>query len=682
MELQEIFTVVLNMTVTGTIVIGCVLAARAVLGRAPRVFAWMLWLVVIFRLLCPVSLPGPVSVLELVDAPRSQSGAVEFVELPAGAAPSVLPGPGLPPAQVPPSQAEPFDWHLLFARVWAVGAAALLVHGIVSYGRLKRRLRESVPAEKGVREADGIASPFVLGRRVYLPAGLAGEERAYVLLHERLHIRHGDPAVKAVFWLAVCIHWFNPAVWLAFALCGRDMELRCDEAVLKRLGTKVRSDYAQSLLRCAAGGRFAPAPLAFGEGDTGRRVRFVLGWKGSRFAIPAAVLCAAVLLVTGCDPAPAGEGPFGHSYRVSGVVTAPGQTPEVPELFTLTSDTVLTVRQDGETVMYEALKGVASGTPLPVTMPEGTQGMMKPLENTWKTPDDAWWLFRKKGGELYLWREGAYLVKLERADLLDVTIEQPGIVSRVEPVWYQPGDESRHFDTLSTTPVDGKAWITLESEQAVDTLQVREEYYEVLENGEYAITTTDHILHGGTSGDFTLEVSRRGGLGDDFAIYRVSVGEDHYLFRLTFVTEPWETTVAAGMEERTITYAEAGAAIILRLPGDWSYTVVSLEEAEINAGIAGGISFWPTGREEGKLFFGYYPDRFAVCGTGLETTEMALAGQTASVGTYDGARVWDFISFGEAFAVWGQGHEVWWDEYGQQAMEILNSAQFSMRQPG
>ena len=104
--------------------------------------------------------------------------------------------------------------------------------------------------------------------------------------------------------------------------------------------------------------------------------------------------------------------------------------------------------------------------------------------------------------------------------------------------------------------------------------------------------------------------------------------------------------------------------------------ITELDDEAIDAGISAGITFWPLGREEGKLFFGYYPDLFAVCGTGLQTTEIMLAGQKATVGTYDDRPLWDFIRFGEHFAVWGQGHEAWWAEYREKAMEILDSAKF------
>ena len=112
------------------------------------------------------------------------------------------------------------------------------------------------------------------------------------------------------------------------------------------------------------------------------------------------------------------------------------------------------------------------------------------------------------------------------------------------------------------------------------------------------------------------------------------------------------------------------------IPESWSYAITSIDAEELNAGISGGITFWPLGREEGKLFLGWYPDRFGVCGTGLQTDEMILAGQKVTVGTYDDRPLWDYISFGEYFAVWGQGHELWWSEYGDAAMEILDSAKF------
>ena len=683
MELQNLFTSVLNMSVTGSIVILCVLAARLVLKKAPRVFSCALWLAVLLRLLCPVSLTAPVSVLSFVDAPMAESGTVEYLQMPVRT-----------PVETTPTESNRIevgmevvqflckpiiDWNLIASRVWIGGVAALTGYGILSYVNLKRKLRVSAPLGKGIREADGISSPFVLGRTIYLPTGLREEERSYILLHEQFHLRHGDPAVKLLFWAAVCLHWFNPLVWLSFFLCGRDMELRCDEAVLRQCGAQVRSSYAQSLLDCAAGGRFAPAPLAFGEGDTGRRVKFVLGWKKTKLwmAIPAAVLCAAVLVLTACNPANETESPFGHSYRAQ-QLSASAEDPEVtdPTACTLTSDMGLFLRSDKTELAGFFRKASGDYDEIPGMPEHMKQGR---LLRSWQIEGNNWWLLELEDGALRLYDSARILLyRLERTDLLGVSIRQPGMESYVEPVWYRPGDWNwLPEEMVSTILVDGDARIILMPEQDVEMILVSEEYYELLRDGEYTITVSDHFLERDAHGDFVLNVSRRGVIGDDYAIYRVTVGEDHFAFRLTFPVIPGETIIAIDPEQtREVTYAEHGVSITLSLPESWSYSITSIDAEELNAGISGGITFWPLGREEGKLFFGYYPDKFAVCGTGLENDEMILAEQKVTAGTYDDRPLWDFIRFGEYFAVWGQNHESWWAEYGDAAMEILDSAKF------
>ena len=669
MALQNIFTAVCNMTVTGSIVILCVLAARLALAKAPKVFSWALWLVVLFRLLCPVSVPGPASVLELVDPPRSTSGTMEYLEPPVQApAQTVTPTQGT--AQPGPAE-QPVDWGRIGTWIWAGGAGALLAYGIISYVNLKQKLRESVPLGKGIRETDRIASPFVLGRTIYLPAGLKTEERGYILLHEQLHLRHGDHIVKGLFWLAACIHWFNPLVWLGFFLCSRDMELRCDEAVLKHLGPQVRSGYAQSLLDLATGRRFVPAPLAFGEGDTGKRVRFVLKWKKAKLwiAVPAAVLCAVVLMLTACDPAEK-DTPFGHSYRTQEVEAPVNAAVSGDILFTLTSDHMLFIREANQTQLrYAFMKADPSELPAAYRSAD--------LRRVWRIAEDSWWLTEQEDGALCLIDESRDIrYHLARTDLLGVSIRQPGIEAYVEPVWYRSGVWERLPEEMSVTLVNEGAQIVLMPEFETDRLLVSEEYYQ--RDGQRAdTTTTDYVLEPDRNGDFILEVARRGTAGDDFAVYRVTVGEDTYIFQLSFPAVPGETSVSSSELGRveTVCWAEGSGKLALELPGNWEYDITSLAENDY----AAGITFWPRGREEGKLRFEYYPQGFGVCGTGLETTAATVAGRNASLGTYDGEPLWTFISFGQDFAVWGEGHEHWWAEYGDQAMEILNSAEFDLQ---
>jgi hypothetical protein len=302
-----------------------------------------------------------------------------------------------------------------------------------------------------------------------------------------------------------------------------------------------------------------------------------------------------------------------------------------------------------------------------------------PGATTWETDDGQWQLRQWEDGTLHLRSGDGTVLALARTDLLGVSIRQSGMESYVEPVWYSTGSADWLPEEMSVTLVDGDAKIILSPEMDVDMILVSEEYYENQPDGSAIIITTDHTLQRDSRGDFSLNVSRRGKDADDLAVYHVTVGQDSFVFKLAFPAVPGETSFSVDLEEPThpVTYSENGATITLQLPDSWAYSLLSTDDAEYDASMTGGITFWPRGREEGKIFFGFYPDLFAVCGTGLETTEMVLAGQKASVGTYDGRAVWDFIRFNDHFAVWGQNHEAWWAEYGDEAMTILDSAVFS-----
>lgn len=310
--MQRLFSAILNMSLTGTIAIGLVLLVRLALKKAPRVCAYALWAVVLFRLLCPVSLSSPASVLNLapVPAPEAPVAAVEFVSVPNE--PVLLPEEE--PAAPSVSPLAVAGW------IWAVGVGITAAWGIRAYLRLKARLATSAPVSPGVRAADDICSPFVLGLVrpvIYIPSGMPERQQAQILLHERHHIRRGDHIWKFLSCVALCLHWFNPAVWLAFLLADRDMELSCDEAVLNMLGPRVRSDYAQSLLDLSTGLQRVTAPLAFGESETALRIRHVLGWrKAARWALPlAATVSTLVLAVTALNPVyeiPREENPAPH----------------------------------------------------------------------------------------------------------------------------------------------------------------------------------------------------------------------------------------------------------------------------------------------------------------------------------------------------------------------------------
>ena len=334
--MQELFPVICNMSVTASAVILAVLAVRLLLRRAPKVFSYALWAVVLFRLLCPVSVTSAVSLMGVLGAPvqeRTQrTSAVEYVpaDIVRSAAPeaALLPGEPAGETAAPPAAASalpaqqtaaPASSSLSRAMAaltltWLAGAALLMACSLVSLLRLRRRLVGAVCLWNNVYLADYISSPFVMGLirpRIYLPSTLKEEERGYILRHEQYHIRRRDYLVKFLSFLALCIHWFNPLVWIAFILSGKDMEMSCDEAVVKELGEDIRADYSASLLSLATGRRIvAGMPLAFGEGNTGSRIRNLLKWKRPRRWVMAvcAVVCVGLIALCAANPGGAENG--------------------------------------------------------------------------------------------------------------------------------------------------------------------------------------------------------------------------------------------------------------------------------------------------------------------------------------------------------------------------------------
>ncbi len=326
--MEKLFETVLGMSGTASIAILLVLLVRLALRKAPRVFSYALWAVVLLRLLCPFTIESAFSLLpaaQVEDVPGLGDAPAQVIQVQTGITTVDRqvndfflhhPYQGLPDlpeyAELPPQEPGPApDWRTVPAAVWLAGTALLLGYSLWSLLRLRRRLVGSVPlaGEKNVRLADHIPSPFVLGvfrPKIYLPSSLPENERDYILLHERTHIRRCDHVFRALAWLALAVHWFNPLVWLAFRLAGRDMEMSCDEAVLRRMGRDVRADYSSSLLRLSQGGRLPTGPLAFGGGDPQSRIKNVLRYKKPAMWVMAvglmAVLTACAALATSRAP--------------------------------------------------------------------------------------------------------------------------------------------------------------------------------------------------------------------------------------------------------------------------------------------------------------------------------------------------------------------------------------------
>lgn len=318
--MTAIFERVLNMSLTGSIVIAVVLLARLLLRRAPKIYSYMLWAVVLFRLLCPISLSAGLSVLKPLPVTTTQGlSTVTYRPVePVTPASGELGQENARPESAEAVKAETgLQTMTLAAAVWLTVGGALAGCSLVQYTVLRRKLREAVPYRGEILLSDKIRTPFVMGvlsPKIYLPWDTPQEERRFIIAHERQHIHRGDPLWKLLGYLALCVHWFNPLVWLAFFLGGKDMEMSCDEAVLNRLGEGIRADYSQALLRLATHKRLiAGMPLAFGEGETKGRVRNMARWRRPKVWVSGicAVLCLVVLAVCALNPQKSDSTPVG-----------------------------------------------------------------------------------------------------------------------------------------------------------------------------------------------------------------------------------------------------------------------------------------------------------------------------------------------------------------------------------
>ena len=322
MPLHTVFSAVLNMSITASIAILVILLARIMLKPAPKIFSYALWAVVLFRLLCPVSLASQLSLMGLFPAPTTETGRIEYVsfrvpntEQPANAVdvpasdPSQRTGNRAEQSIAEGTAADSLDLLVSIAGVvWICGVAAMLFFHLFQLIRLRRKLTGSIPLKDNIYLADHIPTPFVMGLihpKIYLPSAMSDAEQSYIIQHEKHHIRRCDHVIKLLAFAAVCVHWFNPLVWLAFALSGRDMEMSCDEAVMKQTGSDIRADYSSSLLQFSTGKRvIIGTPLAFGEGDTKERIENIMKYKKPTIMIVglAVVLCVGLTACLSSNP--------------------------------------------------------------------------------------------------------------------------------------------------------------------------------------------------------------------------------------------------------------------------------------------------------------------------------------------------------------------------------------------
>lgn len=302
--MDDVFLKLVNLSISASWLILAVLVLRVVLKKAPKWVMPLLWGVVALRLVCLFSIESALSLIpsaetipsEIVTETREpvlyEQATLDIVTNP------TLPSAAEVPVGVSRQQAQA-DFNI-YSVLWLAGMAALLVHALVSAGKLKRKLATAILLRDNIYESEFVDSPFVFGvvkPNIYLPMHMDEGTAAYVIAHERAHLARRDHWWKVLGYLVLALHWFNPLVWVAYILFCRDIELACDEKVVKGLDGAARADYSQALLSCAAPGRaVAACPLAFGEGNIKMRVKSALHYKKPAFWVAAAAVLAVVIV--------------------------------------------------------------------------------------------------------------------------------------------------------------------------------------------------------------------------------------------------------------------------------------------------------------------------------------------------------------------------------------------------
>ena len=302
--MNELFLKIINMSISASWLVMAVLILRLVLKKAPKWVNVLLWGIVAVRLICPFSFESALSLIPSAETFPEKAISGPSFDVQTGITPvdnrinDYLGDRYFEGVTVPANNGN----HMMniLSIVWTIGILLLIAYTVISYWRLHREIDTAVRYKDNLFQSENVSSPFVLGLikpRIYLPFNMNGQDLEHVVAHEQAHIRRKDHWWKPLGFLLLTIHWFNPFVWLSYVLLCRDIELACDEKVIRELGNEQRADYTQALVACSINRRtIAACPLAFGEVGVKERVKSVMNYKKPAFwiVILAVIACVGV----------------------------------------------------------------------------------------------------------------------------------------------------------------------------------------------------------------------------------------------------------------------------------------------------------------------------------------------------------------------------------------------------
>ena len=336
--MEAVFIKVLNMSISAGWLILAVMLLRLLLKKAPKWISVVLWGLVGLRLVFPFSLQSVLSLIPSAEVISPSIGYAQHPEINSGVSVidnAVNPTLGTSLAATPMNSVNPMQIVLyLGGLVWVGGKVILLLYGLISYLRLRRKVTEAIPYEKNTWLCDQVKTPFILGvfrPRIYLPSGMNEKETAYVLAHERAHLKRKDHLWKPLGFLLLTVYWFNPLVWVAYILLCRDIEAACDEKVISDMAMAEKKAYANALVSCSMQRRLILAcPLAFGEVGVKERVKGVLNYRKPAFWIIVAALIACAVIAVCFLTNPKDDGPDLSFLNYKNAITLIGQNDTAP----------------------------------------------------------------------------------------------------------------------------------------------------------------------------------------------------------------------------------------------------------------------------------------------------------------------------------------------------------------
>ncbi len=598
--MEAVFLKLLNMSIVAGWLVLAIVLLRFVLKKAPKSIRCFLWALVAFRLLCPVSLESVLSLIPSAETIPQDILYSQKPEIHSGIQMlNTVVNPVLSDSMAPASgdSVNPMQVVIYIAsRAWIIGVLGMVLYACISYYRIYKQVAVSMQLESNLYVCDDIESPFILGivrPRIYLPSILEEDKKAYVIAHERAHLKRHDHWWKPLGFVLLTVYWFHPLMWLGFVLLCRDIELACDEKVIQELGEEQKKPYSEALLYCSVPRRLIVAcPLAFGEVGVKERVKMVLHYKKPAFwvIVAAGLVCVivAVCFLTNPKEDSSATNPLGHSYFVKAYcystprdmiysVVYPvermplyGFTADMVmmqkenRLITDTSGVLATVNKEWQQVgAFQEIKLTEENFDNYFKDFEGVSdlgwynGMTAKVfreenETAWEVLTDgeySYYLLQQEDGAVYLavWyydedRERAsafddsyirWLFRLERADMVSCFVETPEKNAFFAMDWYPDGSLEEYYEDMPMAEVAEFGTLIFQVEGAQGSLQIEEECYWKADGKWCKEEIGKYTLTPNGEGKFVVELARAH-QGEAYSVYMVLHQDGKYVMRVRY----------------------------------------------------------------------------------------------------------------------------------------------------